>query len=91
MKKTVMLLFGVLAFWSASAFAGQTTADPIFGQSLMSSAEIADFRAKIAGTASAQERERIELEHHQRMIQRARWKGLVLQPQRDPVTVATSD
>jgi arylsulfatase A-like enzyme len=75
---------------AAQANADQPPQTPVFGQSLMSPTEIADFKSKLLNSASAEERKQIETEHHDRMVQRARWKGLVL-PQPGNLTVATSD
>lgn len=56
----------------------------------MSPAEIADFKTKLSSSISVEDRKRIETEHHEKMIQRARWKGMVL-PQPENLTIATSD
>lgn len=90
MKKFAVLISALFALFSPQAIADQTSATPVFGESLMSPAEIADFKTKLSSSISVEDRKRIETEHHEKMIQRARWKGMVL-PQPENVTIATSD
>jgi len=90
MKNIAVLISALGVLFSAQAIAEQAPAEAVFGQSLMSPVEIADFQTKLSSSVSAEDRKRIETEHQQRMIQRARWKGLVL-PQPEHLTLATSD
>lgn len=71
------------------AFADQGQPETVFGQSLMSTAEIAAHKERIASCKSVQERADVESDHKDHMIQRARWKGMVLD--RDARKVATAD
>ncbi len=82
-------VFAVLCFMAAGpVLAGQTAAEPVFGESLMTRDEVVAFKAKLASCATAQEREQVEAEHKDHMIQRARWKGLVLDRGDKSVTMA---
>lgn len=51
---------------------------PIYGSQLMTQQERAEYRAKMRSLSTTQEREQFRLEHHQRMQERARERGLTL-------------
>lgn len=52
--------------------------EKIYGSQMMTSAERAEYRAKMRGLKTRQEREAYRLEHHKRMQQRANERGLQL-------------
>lgn len=74
---------------SASADQGQSSV--VFGQSLMSSAEIKAHYERLERCKSAQEREQVEADHKDRMVQRARWKGMVLDGGVRTITMADNN
>lgn len=51
---------------------------PIYGSQLMTQQERVDYRARMRNLRTAQERERFRLEHHERMQERARARGITL-------------
>ena len=63
---------------ASPVLADQNETVAVFGQSLMSADEVTAHKTKLAGCRSEQEREKVEADHKDRMVQRARWKGLVL-------------
>lgn len=73
------------------ASADQGPSETVFGQSLMTTAEIAAHKERIASCQSAQERADVESEHKDRMVQRARWKGMVLDREARTVTMADNN
>jgi hypothetical protein len=50
----------------------------IYGSQLMTRQERNDYRARMRAAASAEERERIRAEHHDRMKERAQARGMTL-------------
>lgn len=50
----------------------------VFGHQLMTQQEIAEHRAKMRSLDSAQAREAYRLEHHKKMLERARERGVTL-------------
>lgn len=74
---------------TGTVLADQRGSEAVFGQSLMSTAEVTAHKERIARCRSAQERADVENEHKNRMVQRARWKGMVLD--RDARTVTLAD
>lgn len=82
-----LMSVSVLSVNSASADQGQSAT--VFGQSLMSSAEIAAHKDRLADCQSAQERKEVEAAHKDRMVQRARWKGQVIRT--DTMTMADNN
>lgn len=82
-------VFAFLTFALAGPVQAESSeASQIFGQSIMSSDEVTAFKTKLANCASDQERAQLQAEHKERMIQRARWKGLVLDRDDKTVTMA---
>ena len=59
--------------------------DPIFGSQLMTDAERIEYRTQMRSLKTAKERTALQLEHHKRMQERAREKGLTL-PDAPPAT-----
>jgi hypothetical protein len=55
-----------------------TTQGNVYGWQLMSRQERAEYRARMRSLRTAQERERFRLEHHERMQERARARGITL-------------
>ncbi len=51
---------------------------PIYGSQLMTQQERLDHRARMRAAASAEEREQIRADHHERMQERARAHGITL-------------
>ena len=51
---------------------------PIYGSQLMTQQERSEYRAQMRNAKTAQEREQIRKEHHERMKVRAKEKGLTL-------------
>ncbi|MFO7603135.1 MAG: hypothetical protein R6X06_04885 [Gammaproteobacteria bacterium] len=52
--------------------------DEVYGWQLMSEQERAEHRAKMQSMKTAEERERFRYEHHQKMEQRAKERGVTL-------------
>ena len=71
------------------AVADQGSSQAVFGEALMTTAELAAHKERIANCRSAEERAEVESAHKERMVQRARWKGMVLD--RDARTVTLAD
>jgi len=55
----------------------------IYGSQLMTTGERSEYRAKMRATKTTQEREQIRKEHHERMKERAKGKGVTL-PEEPP-------
>jgi hypothetical protein len=93
MKKQ-LLVFCALA-WTVPLFAGPAlAADPaatpaqaqeqIYGSQIMTPQERAEHRAKMRAAKTVEEREKIRKEHHDRMVQRAKERGITL-PEEPPM------
>jgi hypothetical protein len=52
--------------------------EPIFGSQLMTTEEQSDYRSRWRAATTDQERDRIRSEHHERMKDRARERGVTL-------------
>lgn len=96
MSKLTLAVSAFVLTLAVSGMTGDSLADQggseaIFGQSLMSSAELAAHKERIARCKSAQERADVESAHKDRMVQRARWKGLVLDREARSVTMADNN
>lgn len=79
MKRQASLVAAAVA--AALSFPLLSTAQnqaPIYGSQLMTQQERADYRARMRSLRTAQERERFRLEHHERMRERARARGVTL-------------
>jgi hypothetical protein len=57
--------------------------EQIFGSQLMTPQERAEYRDKIRAAKTAEEREKIRKEHHERMVVRAKERGVTL-PEEPP-------
>lgn len=79
MKKQASLVAAAVA--AALSFPILSTAQnqtPIYGSQLMTQQERNEYRTKMRSLRTAQERERFRLEHHERMQERARERGVTL-------------
>ena len=72
-------------------FAGSAVADKheVFGQSLITAAEVSEYKTRLPNCKNDQERGQVQGAHKERMVQRAHWKGLVIRP--DTLTIADND
>lgn len=79
MKRTLMAaaLAATLGLSLGAAFAADDPA-PIFGSQLMTEQERLEYRNTLRNATTNAEREQIRLQHHERMLLRAREKGVVL-------------
>ena len=72
----VLLALGLMAPLSASAQQGGET--PIYGSELMTQQERLEYRERLRNADGVEERDRIRSEHHERMLERARERGVTL-------------
>jgi hypothetical protein len=79
----VALAVFVLALNPASTAYSQEP--PIYGSQLMTEQERLEYRERMRAATTAEERERIRLEHHAQMQERAREMGIEL-PDEPPMT-----
>ena len=79
MKKTLIVsaLTIVLSIAAGMAFAAEEQ-EQIYGSQLMTKQERIEYRAKLRAAKTAEERERIRKEHHERMKERAKEHGMTL-------------
>lgn len=79
MKRTLMVsaLTTVLALSAAGTFAADQD-EPIYGSQIMTQQERNDYRTKMRAAKTAQEREQIRKEHHDRIKERAKAQGITL-------------
>jgi hypothetical protein len=79
MKNTLIVstLAATLMLAASPVFAAEQQ-EQIYGSQLMTQQERNEFRAKMRAAKTAEERERIRKEHHERMKERARARGLML-------------
>lgn len=80
LRRTVLRGLGAAAAgFAVAAWSGApSVAQEIFGRELMTEAEIAEQQRLMRGAATEAERERLRLEHHERMTARARERGVTL-------------
>ena len=87
MKSTKLILTAIalaMGLTAAAGYGAETAPTPapkkevIYGSQLMTTQERADFRARMRAAKSAEERERIRLEHHKAMQERAQAQGKTL-------------
>lgn len=83
--KRISLMFLAAGLFAASGgVAGQEGATkkaaepPVFGSQLMTQQERIDYRAKMLGAKTPEEREAMRAEHHKAMVERAKEKGVAL-------------
>lgn len=87
----ILAMTSAFAASIAPVSADQGSSEVVFGQSLMSTAELRAHQARLAGCKTEQERRQVESEHKDRMVQRARWKGMVLDRESRTVTMAENN
>jgi hypothetical protein len=88
LKQTMMMsaLAGTLALASSVALAADQERTPqqvqkqeqIYGSQLMTQQERVEYRARMRAAKTAEEREQVRLEHHERMKERAKQRGVTL-------------
>lgn len=90
LKRTwmVTVITGVLALTGNAALAAdqkpaQQAQEQIFGSQLMTSQERLEHRSKMRSAKTAEEREQIRKDHHERMKERAKERGVTL-PEEPP-------
>lgn len=88
---SLVTLMSATTMTGGGASADQGQSETIFGESLMTTAEIAAHKERIAKCTSAEERADVESDHKDRMVQRARWKGMVLDREDRTVTMADNN
>ena len=81
-----VLVAALIAVSMVEADQGQSremeqTQEQIYGSQLMTAQEGTEYRAKLQAATSAEEREQIRKEHHDRMQARAKARGLTLPPE----------
>lgn len=79
----LLVLAGAISLSSAPGLAGAQTPqrEQIYGSQLMTLQERNEYRDRLRNARSAEERERIRAEHHERMQARARERGVTLPDQ----------
>jgi len=86
MRNKLILAASAFALLFAASLATPALAqqgDQIFGRQLMTQQEIQEHQRLMQGAGSQQEREQIRAEHHQRMMERAKQRGVTL-PEEPP-------
>lgn len=91
MNRFPIVLCALVLALTSPVLADQGETVAVFGQSLMSADEVKAHKTKLADCRSQQEREKVEGEHKDRMVQRARWKGLVLKGETRTVNVVSGN
>lgn len=84
MKRTLMAaaVAATLGLSLGAAFAADDPA-PIYGSQLMTEQERLEYRNTLRNAKTSEEREQLRLQHHERMLLRAKEKGVVL-PEEPP-------
>lgn len=83
-RKTVAILAlavplaGMAAMVGAQTAARDQTQQRIYGSQLMTQQEMNEYRERMRLAKTEQERERIRIEHHDRMAERAKARGITL-------------
>lgn len=75
---TAVPIFAILAATSLAIPAIAQQGDQVFGRQLMTQEEIQEHRRLMQGAKTQQEREQIRAEHHERMKERAKQRGITL-------------
>lgn len=75
---TAVSAFAILAATSLAIPAIAQQGDQVFGRQLMTQEEIQEHRRLMQGAKTQQEREQIRAEHHERMKERAKQRGITL-------------
>lgn len=84
---TLWLASVALAFTAAISLQNEAVAqgpDQIYGSQLMTEQERLEYRERLRAATTAEERERIRAEHHERMQERAEERGVTL-PEEPPM------
>lgn len=91
MKRKLLLAAGLVILTAGSAYAQQsvdlppvTDATPVYGAQMMTQQEMLEHRERMRAAKTLEERERIRAEHHQRMVIRARERGVTLPEEMPP-------
>jgi hypothetical protein len=58
--------------------ASEAVEEPVFGSQLMTDQERAEHRTLMRGAKTTEEREKMRAEHHQKMVERAKQRGVTL-------------
>ena len=74
----VALSVGVVTGTALSLYPGLVAAQEIYGSQLMTEQERIEYRTKMQSAKTVEERERIRLEHHIAMQERAKQRGVIL-------------
>lgn len=77
-KLLLSLVTASLLLGSASAFAADPSAEPIFGSQLMTEQERTEHRSLMRTARTEEERAAIRARHHEQMLQRAKERGVTL-------------
>ena len=77
MKRSILTL-ALGAALCASLPAVAAPDEPVFGREMMSVEERNEFRERMRAAKSDTEREKLRAEHHQKMLERARERGVTL-------------
>lgn len=75
-KHTTAIALGLLALTGMSVVTAAE--DVVYGHQLMTEQELAEHRAKMRSLKTEEEREQYRLEHHERMQERAKARGVTL-------------
>ena len=81
-RKTIVIYFITAVFFLFSG-AALSEPEPIYGSQLMTEQERNEFRERMQNANSNEEREQIRKEHHEKMKERAKAKGVTL-PDKPP-------
>lgn len=85
MKRTLTITALLAALSLAGGFAGAATAqETIYGSHMMTQQERIEYRARMRAANTDEERVRIRAEHHERMKERARERGLKIPDEPPP-------
>jgi hypothetical protein len=74
----LMLAAGLLSILVPVVSSAAEPEEPIYGRQLMSQQERREYREQMRSAKSWEEREQLRREHHERMRERARAKGIAL-------------
>ena len=74
----LVLAAGLLSIWVPVVSSAAEPEEPIYGRQLMTQQERREYHEQMRSAKSWEEREQFRREHHQRMRERARAKGVTL-------------
>ena len=79
MKKSMMVAAGAAMLAAILSFPVHAEdSDAVFGRQLMTQEELQQHRQTLKGLTTKEERQQYRKEHHQRMLERARERGVTL-------------